>query len=159
VLGYALLRQSGRMQEALDILKQAEEELSKGNKTSAYYDVIRYKAMALGGWPAMDADGINYEPKAGMGKPAEAYELLWSREYNSFATNRQRTPFYSLDWYRYRLESYYFARQAQRTDNKFKLLADKLYRIARSFDDFAALKEHGPDGERIHLLFTRIKIN
>ena len=49
LLGHALLRQSGRMQEALDILDKAEANLDGGTKKSAYYHVRHNKALALGG--------------------------------------------------------------------------------------------------------------
>lgn len=157
LLGFALLRQSGRMREALDILNKAETELAEGTKKAAYYYVRRYKALALGGWPAFDKDGINFQPNRGLSKPAEAYSLMWGKEYKKFALNSHRVEKYSVGWYRFYLEVYYFASQAQREDDKFRTRARTLFRIAASTDNFATLKAYGDEGKRIYNLFRMIK--
>jgi len=157
LLGFALLRQSGRMQEALDILSKAEEQLVQGTKKAAYYHVRHFQALAKGGWPTFDKDGINYQPNRGLGKPSEAYSIMWGKEYKKFALNSNRVEKYSLGWYQFYLEVYYFARQAQGEDDKFKTRAATLYRIASSTDNFATLQAYGPEGTRIYNLFRMIK--
>jgi len=63
---------------------------------------------------------------------------------------------YSLAWYRFQWEAFWFARQAGVVDSRFKEIADKLYRIARSTDDFATLKKYGREGR---LLFRYFQSN
>ena len=156
LLGFALLRQSGRLQEALDVLNEAEKELGDAaKKTTAYFSVRRYRALALGGWPAYDKDGINYEPNPGMSKPEEAYKIYYNREYYRY--NKTRNPAYTLEWYRFLLEAYYFCRQAQRVDSKFKARAQTIFNKAKATDNFATLKGLGVDGVRIANLFAEIE--
>ena len=161
LLGYAILRQPGRMQEALEVLSLAEKELKPeegGRKSGGYFEVQRYQALALGGWPSFDKDGIQYDPNPGLGKPDKAYDIYWfDRDFRKFMLHSQRNPKYSLGWYEYHLEVYYFAKAAQRINDKFKQRAQTLYNIARSTDDFATLKALGEEGKRIANLFGEIK--
>jgi tetratricopeptide (TPR) repeat protein len=159
LLGYAKLRQPGRMQEALDVLNEAEKELGAGTKrTSAYYMVLKYKALALGGWPMFDSSGINYQPNRGMGKPDEAYDIYWhNKEFRKFMKHSQRNPKYSIGWYEYHLELYFFCRQAQRIDSKFKTRAETFFNIAKATDNFATLKNLGAEGAKVANLFNFIQ--
>jgi hypothetical protein len=63
---------------------------------------------------------------------------------------------YSLAWYRFQWEAFWFARQAGLVDSRFKDVADKFYRIAKSTDDFAKLKTYGREGR---LLFHYFQSN
>lgn len=154
-LGYALLKQPGRMREAYEILDDAAKQLAKGKKTVSYYEVLRYKAQALGGWPAMSANGLNYQPNPGMGKPDEAYDIYAGRDFaKRYGFQSPRCPRYSLPWYRMMLESLYFCRAAEKAGmgEEWKERANKFYRIARATDEFATLKSY-PGGEDLARLY------
>ncbi|MHC4851405.1 MAG: hypothetical protein ACYTF5_05260 [Planctomycetota bacterium] len=156
-LGNALLNQSGKMQQAKDILTQAEKDLIAQGKdnTEAYYEVVRLTCLAMGGWPMFDESG-NYQAHGGMGEPVEAYKKYFGKTYKKYALHSQRAPRFSLEWYRFHLEAYYFARQAGKVDNKFSGYADTLFKIAKSTDDFESLKKLGKEGMAIFDLFQTI---
>ncbi|MEE9126453.1 MAG: hypothetical protein V3U11_04880, partial [Planctomycetota bacterium] len=156
-LGNALLNQSGKMQQALDILTQAEKNLiARGkNNTEGYYEVVRLTCLALGGWPMFDDRG-NYHAHGGMGKPVEAYVKYYGPTYRKYATHSKRAPRFSLEWYRFHLEAYYFACQAGKVDDKYSRYAATLFKIAKSTDEFDTLKKLGDDGQAIYDMFQLI---
>ena len=59
---------------------------------------------------------------------------------------RDEVKKYSLEWYEFMWESYWFAKQAGKQDSKYKDIAGKFYRKARSTDDFASLRRFGAKG-------------
>jgi tetratricopeptide (TPR) repeat protein len=145
-LGEALLQQ-GRFTEAYDMLVAAE----KADPT--HWELKRQICRALGGWFEFNsAGGTVKEP--GLDRPAEAYAKYF-QEYRAWALRPEVKPF-SLDWYRFHWELYWFASQAAAKDGKMKDIADRIYRIARATDDFATLKGHGAAGM---LLFRCFQAN
>src|SRR5690606_7744387 len=82
-LGHALLHQPNRLQEAYDILVQAEKAM-ESNKTNSYYEVFRLVCMALGGWPSFDESGLNYQENRGLGRPVEAIDRYSSQAYKNY---------------------------------------------------------------------------
>ena len=136
-VGEALLQQE-RFQEAYDMLIAAE----KANPTQ--WELKRQIAKALGGWFYFDKNTGRALKVPGLDKPAEAYQKYYG-EYRTWGL-RPEVKQFSLEWYRFQWETFWFAKQAGAKDSKFKDLADKVYRIARSTDDFATLKNYGVDG-------------
>jgi len=155
-LGNALLNQSGKMQQALDVLTQAEKDLIAQGKdnTEGYYEVMRLTCLAMGGWPMFDKAG-NYVAHSGMGQPVEAYKKYYG-PYKKYALHSKRAPRYSLGWYRFHLEAYYFAVKAGSVDDKYKGYARTLLSIAGSTDEFASLKQLGKEGRAVYDLFLQI---
>lgn len=145
-IGEALLQQK-RFDEAYKMLVEAE----KANPTQ--WELKRQIARALGGWFEFSRTGTPTKVP-GMERAAEAYEKYYG-EYRTWAL-RPDVRDYSLDWYRFHWEAYWFALQAGQKDSKFKGYADTLYRKARSTDDFATLKTHGAEGL---LLFKYFQLN
>lgn len=135
-IGEALLQQQ-RFQEAYDMLIAAE----KANPT--HWEIKRQICRALGGWFEFSKTGAPTKVP-GLDRPAEAYQKYYS-EYRTWG-ERPDVKKYSLEWYRFQWEAYWFAKQAGVKDGKFKDIADKFYRIARATDDFATLKSHGAAG-------------
>lgn len=145
-VGEALLRQL-RFREAKDLLVDAEKADPKN------YPVKRLLCRAMGGWQEIDARG-SIVPVAGLGEAAEAYQKYWD-EYRTYAlaTSRGVQP-YSYEWYEFHWECYHFAREAAKKDSKFRDLAQRLYNIARSTDEFATLRtKFGLPGETLYQLF------
>ena len=60
---------------------------------------------------------------------------------------------FSLEWYEFMWESYWFSKQAGLKDSKFKDTADTFYRKAKSTNDFETLKQFGAKGELLHRYF------
>lgn len=146
-VGEALLQQR-RWSEAYDMLVAAE----KANPTQ--WELKRQIALALGGWFTFSKTG-RPEPVLGLEKPAEAYQKYFS-EYRQWGLRAEVKP-YSLDWYRFHWEAFWFAKQAGLKDSKFKSIADKFYRIAQATDNFASLKRLGEDGEKLYTYFQSNK--
>ena len=74
------------------------------------------------------------------GDPEKSYRIWMSRpEIKKF----------SLEWYRFMWESYWFAKQAGKKDGKFNDTAGSFYRLARSTDDFATLRSYGAEGLKL----------
>ncbi len=143
-VGEALLQQE-RFQEAYDMLVAAE----KANPTQ--WELKRQISRALGGWYYFDKTGTGRKV-AGMDKPADAYTKYYG-EYRTWAL-RPEVKQFSLEWYRFQWETYWFARQAGlKGDSKFKDIADKVYRITRSTDDFKTLQSHGIEGLKLFRYF------
>ena len=145
-IGEALLEQR-HFQQAYDLLVEAE----RANPDN--YEVKRLVCRALGGWFEFSKTGANTRV-AGLDRPADAYRKYYD-EYRVWG-ERPEVRMYSLAWYRFQWEAYWFARQAGLVDSRFKEIADKFYRIARSTDDFATLKQHGREGR---LLFRYFQSN
>jgi hypothetical protein len=145
-IGEALLEQR-HFQQAYDLLVEAE------HANPDDYEVKRLVCRALGGWFEFSKTGANTRV-AGLDRPADAYRKYYD-EYRDWG-ERPEVRMYSLAWYRFQWEAYWFARQAGLVDSRFKEIADKFYRIARSTDDFAGLKQHGREGR---LLFRYFQSN
>ena len=86
----------------------------------------------------------------------EAYKKYFGPIYKKYATHSKRAPRFGLEWYRFHLEAYYFARQAGKVDDKYSRYADTLFKIAKSTDDFETLKKLGSEGRSIYDLFQLI---
>lgn len=142
-IGEALLQQR-KFQQAYDMLVAAE----KANPTQ--WEIKRQIARALGGWFELDATGRAVK-EPGLDRPAEAY-LKHFTEYRTWA-ERPDVKKYSLEWYTFYWECYWFAKQASVKDSKYKDTAAKFYNLARSTDDFATLKSHGAEGLRLFNYF------
>jgi hypothetical protein len=145
-IGEALLQQR-HFQQAYDLLVEAE----RANPDN--WEVKRLVCRALAGWFEFSKTGANTRV-AGLDRPAEAYRKYYD-EYRVWG-ERPEVDMYSLAWYRFQWEAFWFARQAGVVDSRFKEIADKLYRIARSTDDFATLKKYGREGR---LLFRYFQSN
>jgi hypothetical protein len=142
-VGEALLQQQ-RFTEAYAMLSAAET----ANPTQ--WELKRQLARTLGGWYEMDDRGRGVAV-LGLDKPVDAYKKYYS-EYRTWGL-RPEVKQFSLDWYRFHWETYWFAKQAGAKDTKFKDIADKLYRIARATDDFATLKTYGAEGLQLFNFF------
>lgn len=142
-VGEALLKQK-RFTEAYDMLVAAE----KANPTQ--WELKRQIALAQGGWFSFSSTG-RPDPVLGLEKPAEAYQKYYG-EYRTWGLRTEVKP-YSLDWYRFHWEAFWFAKQAGLKDSKFQEIAAKFYRIARSTDDFATLKRYGEEGLELYNFF------
>jgi tetratricopeptide (TPR) repeat protein len=147
MVGEALLQQR-RFQEAYDMLVAAE----KANP--AQWDLKRQIARALGGWFEFSETGQSVRVP-GLDRPIEAYMKYYghpTESYRVWAT-RPDVKKYSLDWYEFMWESYWFAKQAGAKDSKFKDTSAKFFRLAKSTNEFASLKQHGIKGELLHRYF------
>jgi hypothetical protein len=147
-VGQALLQQ-GKFQQAYDMLVAAEAESEKAG--IKLWEVKRQIAFALGGWFTFDATGRPVR-EPGLDRPIEAYNKHY-QEYRLWA-ERPDVKKYSLEWYEFYWECYWFARQAGQKDSKFRDTAAKFFSIARSTDDFATLKRFGAEGERLFKYFN-----
>jgi tetratricopeptide (TPR) repeat protein len=137
MIGEALLRQQ-RFQEAYDMLIAAE----KANPQQ--WEIKRQICRALGGWFEFSATGAPLRI-AGLDKPAEAYDKYYG-EYRTWGLRTPEVKKYSLEWYRFHWEAFWFAKQAGEKVGKYKEYADSLYRIAKSTDNFATLRSYGAEG-------------
>ncbi|MEO6595196.1 MAG: hypothetical protein ABIP94_10630 [Planctomycetota bacterium] len=142
-IGEALLKQR-KFQQAYDMLVAAEQ----ANPTQ--WELKRQISQALGGWFEFSRTGAPVR-EPGLDKPVEAY-LKYYTEYRPWG-ERPEVSQYSLDWYRFQWEAFWYAKQAGLKDSKYKDIADKFYRIARSSDNFAKLKSFGVDGEELYNYF------
>ena len=157
LLGYSLLRQSGRLTEALTVLNEAEADLAE-RKNEAYFQVLRYKALALGGWP--EFDGVNYSPNKGMGEPAQAYEIYYQGDYRTrYGLHSQRAPEYSLEWFRYHLEVLFFCKEAAPDDSQFTVRATTFQNTAGREAALARLETLGAEGREMANLFRVLARN
>jgi tetratricopeptide (TPR) repeat protein len=142
-IGEALLQQR-KFQQAYDMLVAAE----KANPTQ--WEIKRQIARALGGWFEFSITG-QPQKEPGLDRPAEAY-LKHFTEYRTWAERSEVKPF-SLEWYRFQWECYWFAKQASVKDGKYKDTAEKFYKRAKSTDDFATLKNLGAEGLQLFKYF------
>ncbi len=145
-IGEALLEQR-QFQQAYDMLIAAEQA------NPSLYPVKRLICRALGGWFYLNATGRGVK-EPGLGRFKEAYDKYYS-EYRTWATRPEVKP-YSLEWYTFQWECYWFARQAGEKDSAYKKYADTIFKTTGAFDSFAALKNLGVDGK---LLFTYFDLN
>ncbi|HEX6811824.1 MAG TPA: hypothetical protein VF384_09405 [Planctomycetota bacterium] len=142
-IGEALLQQK-HFQQAYDMLVAAEQARPDD------WEVKRLICRALGGWFEFSKTGAGTRI-AGLDRPAEAYRKFYG-EYRVWG-ERPAVARFSLEWYRFQWEAYWYARQAGAADSRFKELAEKFYRIAKSTDDFATLKTHGNEGRLLFRYF------
>ncbi len=147
-IGEALLQQK-KFQLAYDMLLAAEQESEKAG--TKLWEVKRQIARALGGWFEFNNVGAPVR-EPGLDKPVEAY-LKHFTEYRQWA-ERPEVKQFSIDWYRFQWECYWFAKQAGQKDSKYKDTAVKFYNRAKSTDDFATLKSHGEEGLLLFKYFT-----
>jgi len=147
MVGEALLQQR-RFQEAYDMLLGAE----KANPTQ--WDLKRQIARALGGWFEFSETGQSVRVP-GLDRPIEAYMKYYGDPTDSYRVwaTRPDVKKYSLEWYEFMWESYWFAKQAGAVDSKFKDTSAKFFRLAKSTNAFASLKQHGIKGELLHRYF------
>jgi tetratricopeptide (TPR) repeat protein len=136
MIGEALLRQQ-RFQEAYDMLIAAERA------NPQQWEIKRQICRALGGWFEFSSTGAPLRI-AGLDRPAEAYTKYYG-EYRTWGL-RPDVKQFSLEWYRFQWEAFWFAKQAGERDGKFKDIADKLYRISKSTDNFETLRSYGTEG-------------
>lgn len=147
MVGEALLQQR-RFQEAYDMLVAAE----KANPTQ--WDLKRQIARALGGWFEFSETGQSVRVP-GLDRPIEAHMKYYGDPegaYRIWAT-RPEVKKYSLEWYEFMWEAYWFAKQAGTKDSKFKDTAASFYRLAQSTNNFDSLKQHGMKGALLHRYF------
>ena len=74
------------------------------------------------------------------GDPTDSYRIWMSRP---------EVKKFSLEWYRFQWEAYWFAKQAGKKEPKFNDTAASFYRQARSTDDFATLRSYGIEGLKL----------
>ncbi|HEB53672.1 MAG TPA: hypothetical protein ENI87_10510 [bacterium] len=141
MIGEALLQQR-RFQEAYDMLVEAE----KANPTQ--WEIKRQIARALGGWFEFDPRTAQQVREPGLDRPEEAYMKYYGHPTDSYRIwmSRPEVKKFSLEWYRFMWEAYWFAKQAGKKDSKYAETAKKFFRIARSTNDFATLKSYGKEG-------------
>lgn len=145
-VGEALL-QMRKFQEAYDMLVAAEAA------NPQLWELKRLLAKALGGWCEFDNRGTLVKVP-GLNRPKEAYDKYWG-EYQQWGLRKPDVAKYSLDWYRFHWEAYWFALQASaKGDSKMKETATSLFRIAKATDDFATLKGLGVEGSTLHKYFV-----
>ncbi|MEC8652429.1 MAG: hypothetical protein VXY92_07685, partial [Planctomycetota bacterium] len=149
MVGEALLQQR-RFQEAYDMLVAAE----KANPTQ--WELKRQIARALGGWFEVSKTG-NAVLEPGLDRPVEAYMKYYADRKNSYRlwAERPEVKKFSLEWYRFMWESYWFAKQAGKKDSKYAESAAKFFRIARSTNEFKTLLTYGAEGKTLHNYFMR----
>jgi tetratricopeptide (TPR) repeat protein len=145
-IGEALLEQR-QFQQALDMLLAAE----KANPNQ--YELKRLVCKALGGWFYLNNRGKPVK-EPGLGRYKEAYDKYYS-EYRTWA-QRPAVQKYSIDWYRFQWECYWYAKQAGEQDSTYKGYAASIYRTTGALDKFAGLKALGQDGMN---LFTYFDLN
>ncbi|HLQ37134.1 MAG TPA: hypothetical protein VK348_05010, partial [Planctomycetota bacterium] len=135
-----------RFQRAHDLLQAAIATLPANG------ELLRLLAMALGGW-------LEFDPRGGMalvpglGHPDQAYDVYYG-QYRAFAL-RPEVREYSLAWYRFHWEAYWYALRAAGLDSRYRSRAATLYHRARSTDDFASLQRLGIDGLELWRAFTQ----
>lgn len=145
-VGEALLQQ-GQFQRAYDMLLEAEKANPK------QYELKRLICRALGGWFYLNQAGRPVKEPA-LGRFKEAYDKYFS-EYRNWAL-RPEVQKYSIDWYRFQWECYWFAKQAGEKDSKYKEYAASIYRVTGAIDKFEGLKALGQSGME---LFTYFDLN
>ncbi|MCB9879741.1 MAG: hypothetical protein H6835_19270 [Planctomycetes bacterium] len=143
MVGEALMQQR-RFQEAYDMLLAAE------TANPDDWELKRQLARALGGWFEFSSTGAPVR-EPGLDKPIEAYMKYYGDPEKSYRIwmSRPEIKKFSLEWYRFMWESYWFAKQAGKKDGKFNDTAGSFYRLARSTDDFATLRSYGAEGLKL----------
>lgn len=143
-LGEAAIKK-GEFQVAYDMLIAAEKANPKN------YETKRLICLALGGWLEID-ESANANFIKGLGKPDEAYSK-WFGEYKDYADRYEK---YSLEWYEFTFQAFYFAKQAAaaKIDDKYDRYAQTLMSQARSIDNWATLEKLGARGSELRRLFN-----
>lgn len=144
MIGEALLRQR-KFTQAYEMLLEAEKAFPE------QWDIKRQIARCLGGWFEFDKSTGRAVKEPGLDRPAEAY-LKYYQDYRPWAL-RPEVEQFSLDWYRFHWECYWFALQAAAKDSEYKDRAGIFYRKAASTDDFKTLKSLGPEGDKLYQYF------
>ncbi|MBK8097812.1 MAG: hypothetical protein IPK26_11935 [Planctomycetes bacterium] len=147
-IGEAMLRQK-QFTQAHEMLVAAE----KANPNQ--WELKRLIALALGGWFEFDERGAAVRVP-GLDKPTEAYQKYWV-EYKQWGLRQPDVRKFSIEWYRFHWEAYWFALQAGAKDPKAKENAQTLFRIAKSTDNFASLKKLGAEGNQLARFFDQNK--
>lgn len=142
-VGEALLQQE-KFSEAFEMLVAAEA----ANPTQ--WELKRQLARCLGGWFEITSSGTGRRV-VGLDRADEAYKKYYG-EYRQWAL-RPDVKQFSLDWYRFHWECYWFAKQASAKDGQFKPIADKFFGIARATDNFETLRSYGIEGLKIYNFF------
>ena len=142
-IGQALLEQ-GKFDQALQMLEAAEAA------NPQQYELKRLICRALGGWYYINNQGRGIRQVA-LGREKEAYDK-YVTDYRLWAL-RPGIDKYSLDWYRYQWEAYWFALQAGAKDDTYAEYARKIYRLAIKIDGGAGLKALGADGLALSKFF------
>lgn len=142
-IGEALLQQH-KFEAAYEMLLAAEA----ANPTQ--WELKRQIARCQGGWFEFNNAGRPMRIP-GLEQPEEAYRK-YSIEYRPWALRPEVREF-SLEWYRFQWECYWFAKQAGVKDGKFKGYATTHYNKAKSTDNFATLKSYGAEGLRLYNYF------
>ena len=138
-------------------LKSIDDALASldSNRSKLYFDLIRMKAFALAGYRTVLNDNAITVQQTGLGRFKEAYDLMW-KEYGRYIKSA-KVEKYSLEWYQFYYDCMDIAlKVGANQDTAFMGTAKTFYRLAKSTDDFAALKKLGPDGERLTILFRSI---
>ncbi len=118
------------------------------------YNLMWLKARALGGWIEFDADGSPRRTQ-GLQKFKEAYLLLF-QDYGKYVKSK-KVKKYSLQWYRWVLACLDMSDKLMRVESDFRRARDSFYSMGKNTDNFASLKKLGPEGNRLYLLFQRLK--
>ena len=147
MIGEAMLQQR-RFQEAYDELVAAEKANPK------QWELKRQIARALGGWFEISKTGSAVR-EPGLDRPVEAYMKYYGDREQAYRVwaERPEVKKFSLEWYRFQWEAYWFAKQAGKKDSKYADTAKKFYRIASSTNNFATLLTYGAEGKKIHSYF------
>lgn len=144
-VGLALLQQ-GKFQQAYDVLAEAEQAIPN------HWEVKALMCRALGGWFYVDQSGFpKVEP--GLGRHKEAYDKYF-QEVQTWAL-RPEVAKYSLDWYRFYWNAYWYAHKAGEKHGDYKSYARSCYNTARSTDNFATLKSLGAEGKQLESYFRQ----
>ena len=142
-IGQALLEQ-GKFDQALTMLQAAEQA------NPQQFELKRLICRALGGWFYINNSGRGIRQVA-LGRPKDAYDK-YVTEYKQWAL-RPGNDKYSLPWYRYHWESYWFAKQAGLEDDDYAEYARKIYRSTIQIDNGAGLRAIGADGTALFRFF------
>lgn len=117
------------------------------------YSLLKLKTRVLGGWCEFDEAG-NFRRPQGLGEFRQAYDLLF-QEYGKYV--RSKFDKYSFEWYQFQFDCLDMADKLATKNSDFMRAARRFYRIAQSTDDFTTLKNFGQQGQRLHLLFQKLK--
>ena len=120
----------------------------------AQWELKRQIARALGGWFEFSNTGAAVR-EPGLDRPVEAYLKYYGDRENSYRiwASRPEVKKFSLEWYRFMWESYWFAKQAGKKDSDYAATAQKFFRIARSTNEFKTLLTYGAEGKKLHTYF------
>jgi len=143
-VGEAALRK-GEYQQAFDMLSAAEAANPRN------YEIKRLICLSLGGWLEFDQRSGNPILINGLGEFDKAYDK-WYGEYKAYG-ERAGVERYSLEWFEFQWQAYYFASRAKSIDSKYGRFADTLLQKARSIDNWASLEAHGPRGQELKRMF------